>query len=340
MIQSIDESFGKILKKLDVLNIRDNTLVIFMSDNGHSSFNLERYHANLRGLKGFMYEGGVRVPCFMQLPGNNVKKKISLPTAYIDILPTVLDVCDIPIPKGYTIDGRSLKPLIAEDEADWPERNIYIQWKFGGPEKYRHIMVRNNTYKLIQEDEAKHSEQRLQYHYEWCKENGYENYLLSDDIEFELYNIAEDPYEKNNIAKQYPEIVNQLKREYEGWYEDVFSTRGLNRPLLKFNIEKENPVVLTSNFWLYPREWEMRVETPGTYNVRVVWGNTEDKPKNLFLKVDDQQYEVVVNEQSGEHEFNDVVIRTGLVKFCSWINDRRNKGSYTMVISNSSADAL
>jgi arylsulfatase A len=334
MIQSIDESFGKILKKLEELGIRDNTMIIYMSDNGQASFHPERYQANLRGLKGFMYESGVRVPCFMQLPGKNVPKEISLPTAYIDVLPTILDVCGIPVPESYTIDGRSLKPLMMENKAEWPERNIYIQWKFGGPEKYRHIMVRNNTYKLIQEDESDHSEQRLQFHYDWCKANGYENYRLSNDIEFELYNIIEDSSERKNIADRHPEIVERLRQEYESWYEDVLSTRGTDRPLLKFNIQKENPVVLTSNFWLNPRSWEMGVETPGTYDIKVVWGNTAEKPEKLFLKVGGQQYETGIDAASGEHVFKNVIVTPGMVGFSSWVNHRKNKGSYTMVIGN------
>ncbi|MFW5832223.1 MAG: sulfatase-like hydrolase/transferase, partial [Prolixibacteraceae bacterium] len=97
---------------------RNNTLIIFTSDNGHSSFHLERYHAGLRGLKGFMYEGGVRVPCFMQLPGKGNQKEVTLPASYVDILPTILDVCDIPVPNGYTIDGKSLKPLMEQDDPD------------------------------------------------------------------------------------------------------------------------------------------------------------------------------------------------------------------------------
>lgn len=332
MIQSIDESFGKIMNKLEELNISDNTLVIFASDNGHSSFHLERYHAGLKGLKGFMYEGGVRVPCFMQLPGNDVKKEVTLPAAYVDILPTILDVCNIPVPKGHTMDGKSLKPLMTENILEWPERNIYIQWKFGGPEKYRHILVRNNNWKLIQEDESNHSKQRLQFHYDWCKANGYENFKISDDIEFELYNITEDPFEKQNVAAEHPKIVEQLKRDYEVWYEDVLSTRGTVRPLLKLNIEKENPVVLTSNFWLNPRIWEMGVETPGTFNIKVVWGNTEEKPEKLFLRIGDKQLETNISKESGEFLFQNVPVKNGLVEFSSWVNHRKNKGSFTIVI--------
>ncbi len=116
------------------------------------------------------------------------------------------------------------------------------------------------------------------------------------------------------------------------WYEDVLSTRGTGRPLLKFNIEKENPVVLTSNFWLYPRTWEMGVETPGTYNISVVWGNLNEQPEKLYLKAGEQQFEAEIDEQSGQHLFENVVVKPGLVNFSSWVNHRKHKGSYTIII--------
>jgi hypothetical protein len=125
----------------------------------------------------------------------------------------------------------------------------------------------DNQYKLVQEGITGHSKTRLQHHYDWCRENGYTNFMHSDEIEFELYELVADPGEKNNMANEHPEIVEKLRREYIAWYHDVFSTRGKNRPVLKLNAEVQNPNYYTSNFWLQPRDYKVIIETPGTYDM-------------------------------------------------------------------------
>ncbi len=334
MIQSIDKNFGRLLGKLQEMKMRDNTLVIYTSDNGQSSHDLDRYHANLRGLKGFMYEGGVKVPCFMQFP-NGIKSpvKVSHPTAYIDVMPTILDYCDIPNPLGITIDGRSWAPLVDEQESGWTERNIFIQWRIDMPmDPYRHIMVRNNRYKMVQEDASGHSQQRLNFHYRWCKEHDYNHYTLTNGLDFELYDLANDPFEKNNVADEHPEMIEEMKREYLAWHREVFSTRGHNRPVLKLNSRKQNPVYLTSNFWLAPRAWEMVVETPGTFDVTVHWGNLKAKPEKLHTEIAGKHYEAVITKKKGEHTFKNVSIPSGYQKIQSWVNNKQTKLSITTVI--------
>ena len=336
MIKSIDENFGRLLGTLDQLRVRENTLVIFLSDNGHSSQDLDRYHAGLRGLKGFMYEGGVKVPCFMQLPAVLERGTIvETHAAHIDILPTILDLCQIPVPGSYTIDGKSLKPLATGNSDPWPDRNIYIQWSMGNnSEPYRHLMVRTNRYKLVQEDVQGHSKARLEVHYEWCREHGYTDYVLSDSLDFELYDIRNDPFETVNLADRHPGVVEKLKREYLAWYNDVYSTRGFNRPVLKLNSDKENPVVLTSNFWLKPRQWDMVVETPGLFDVTVYWGNLPvDRPEKLYLKIGDRQYQHDIGQPVGSHLFRNIEIPPGYHGIKSWIDDEQMKLSITTVLN-------
>jgi len=336
MMVSIDDNFGRLLKSLDQLRIRENTLVIFLSDNGQSSQDLCRYHAGLRGLKGFLYEGGVKVPCFMQLPSVlEYGSIVETHAAHIDILPTILDVCHIPIPESYTIDGKSLRSLATGTGEPWPDRNIYIQWNFGRKmEPYRQIMVRNSRFKLVQEDIQGHSPARLERHYEWCKENGYTNYELSDSIDFELYDIQRDPFETTDIADKHPEVVEKLKREYLAWYHDVFSTRGFNRPVLKLNSDRENPVYLTSNWWLKPRQWDMVVETPGVFDITVHWGNMPmESPEKLYLKIGERQYEQEIKQSWGSHVFRNVEIASGYQGIKSWIEDEHMKLSITTVLN-------
>src|SRR5207248_1285210 len=104
MIANIDKNFGRLLA-----NIPDNTLVIFFTDNGPGGV---RWNAGLRNRKGTVYEGGIRVPCFVQWKDHLGKARdIDVPAAHIDLGPTILDACGCSFPKNAKIDGRSLLPL-------------------------------------------------------------------------------------------------------------------------------------------------------------------------------------------------------------------------------------
>ncbi len=186
-------------------------------------------------------------------------------------------------------------------------------------------MVRNNRYKLVQEDKTGHSSKRLNFHYRWCEANGYKNYEITDEIKFELYDLVNDPFEKNNIADKYPEIVEKLKREYIAGYKDVFSTRGFNRPVLKLNAHKENPEVLTSNFWLPPREWKMIVDTPGTYNIKIVWGNLKKTTRKIIFKCCRASIFNSNFRKKGKYIFKNIEIPSGFQPFQTWIDNKQNK---------------
>ncbi|MFT6797227.1 MAG: arylsulfatase A-like enzyme, partial [Maribacter sp.] len=108
MVTNIDDNFGKLLKKLDDLDIADNTLIIFMTDNGPQQ---TRYVGGLRGRKGDVYQGGVRVPFYIRYPSGFEKNTdIETRAAHIDILPTVAQICNVELPKETLIDGKSLVP--------------------------------------------------------------------------------------------------------------------------------------------------------------------------------------------------------------------------------------
>ena len=103
MVTNIDDNVGKMLQKVKDLGIVENTVVIFMTDNGPQQ---RRYIAGLRGRKGSVYRGGVRVPFFIKYPGQwKGDTDINTTTAHIDILPTIASLCNAPLPRGVKIDG-------------------------------------------------------------------------------------------------------------------------------------------------------------------------------------------------------------------------------------------
>jgi len=139
MCENIDWNVGRILEKLDALELADNTIVIYFSDNGPNSW---RWNGGMRGRKGSTDEGGVRVPCLVRWPGR-IEPGTTIPqiAAAIDFLPTLADLAGVRLNVDKPLDGRSLKPLLLQADEPWPERMIFTHW--GG-----RVSVRTDRYRL------------------------------------------------------------------------------------------------------------------------------------------------------------------------------------------------
>ncbi len=216
MITNIDDNVGRLLDKVDALGLADNTMIIFLTDNGPQGMKGGvRWNADLRGAKGTVYEGGIRVPFFVRWPTRlQARRMVDRVGAHIDVMPTILDACGLDVMDSMDVDGRSLLPLLAGESMTWTDRSLFFQWHRGDtPEPYNSCAVRTQQYKLV---------------------NG-----------VELYDIANDPHEKNDIAAAHPEIVARLRRDYENWFEDVVGERAAIPPRIAIGSHAENPVVLT-----------------------------------------------------------------------------------------------
>ena len=191
MIEGMDAALGRLLKALDDLNLSDNTLVIFKSDNG-SLFGNEPLRRN----KGFLYEGGIRVPWIVRWPGVvEAGSTCSTPVVSMDTFPTILDAVGLkPLP-GKILDGESLMPLLRQSGAlkrnaiyfHYPNYAFHKRNRLGGA-------IREGDFKLIQR---------------------------YDDGSLELYNLAKDLGEKHNLAKRKPELANRLKRKLDDWLKET-----------------------------------------------------------------------------------------------------------------------
>jgi arylsulfatase A-like enzyme len=199
MITNIDENIAKLRKKIKRLGLNDNTIFIFMTDNGSAAgveldkkdFVTKGYNAGMRGKKSSEYEGGHRVPCFIYWPDGNIKggKDISHLTAHIDLLPTLLDLCDLEKPAEIKFDGTSLKPLLSGAD-NWPDRTIVTDsQRLDHPVKWRKNATMTDRWRLVNGDE--------------------------------LYDITTDPGQKNDIAAQHPDVVANLRTEYDKWWQSV-----------------------------------------------------------------------------------------------------------------------
>lgn len=215
MVQNIDENFGRLLAKLDELKLRDNTLVIFLTDNGAQQ---KRFNGGLRGRKASVYEGGIRVPCFVQWPGQlEGGKKVDRIAAHIDLLPTIVEVCAgaefLAPAESRTrnrLDGVSLLPLLRGETDDRAERFLFFQCHRGlTPTQFQNAAVVSQDFKLV------------------CSPGTFsrEDFSLRAETKFELYNLAEDPAESKDVTQKNGKTLRRLQAEYIDWFRNVKATR-------------------------------------------------------------------------------------------------------------------
>jgi hypothetical protein len=223
MVSNIDDNIGKLLQKIKDLGIEENTIVIFMTDNGPQQL---RFTAGMRDKKGSVYHGGTRVPFFMKYPALTKESKvIETMSAHFDVLPSLSELCHADLPKDRKIDGKSLVPLIKGKKVDWSDRAMFSYWTRKYPELYNSMAIQKSGYKLV----------------------GQTNYNASIE-DFELYNLKNDPEELYNVVKENKGIALKLKTELDLIYQDLIRSKNLLiPPKIIVGSKKENPLTLNRN---------------------------------------------------------------------------------------------
>lgn len=227
MLASVDKSFGRLRAVLKELGLEENTLLIFTSDNGpcSGSMALDRFVGGLHGLKGTPYENGIRVPCFLRWPAaTRTAARVTRPAAHIDLMPTVLEACRIPVPTGVRLDGRSLLPLLRNPSVDWSDRPLFFQWDSReAPRKGRCYAVVTERWKLVQPVGIDNPRQMhiCERYSELCRHQKRGERSITGEPRYELYDLQADPGEWQDLAADQPQRVAAMKKQYEAWYDDV-----------------------------------------------------------------------------------------------------------------------
>jgi len=208
MIENIDENMGRLMGKLESWGLLENTLVIFMSDNGMTGRGSGRlgkalgktpdgkklmpFNAGMKGLKGSADEGGVRVPFFVYWKGRvTAGREIDRIAAHIDVFPTLASLAGAKLPQGQ-VEGRDLLPLIDNPRVEWPDRFLFThigRWQTGvDPEKFKwkKFAVRNQRFRLVGNKT--------------------------------LYDMQIDPGQKINVIDRHPEVVAKMRAAYDRWW--------------------------------------------------------------------------------------------------------------------------
>lgn len=292
MITNIDENIGRLRRALRDWGLEENTLLIFLTDNGTAAGIAAKaapgkwggYNAGMRGQKGSEYDGGHRVPCFWYWPGGGIAggRDVRELTAHIDVLPTLMELCGLQRPEGPPLDGRSLAPLLRGEEIAWPDRVLFVHsQREYTVKKWHQTAVMTKRWRLVRGTE--------------------------------LYDMETDPGQTRNVADQYPEVVAHLTEAYEQWWKSIEPAFDPPVPI-HVGSPAENPTVLMSHDWLVEEvklcpwdqrlverglassgPWAILVERPGRYRFELFrWPKHLARPAgciNARIKVGDQEAE-------------------------------------------------
>ncbi len=245
MVENVDQNVGRLLAKLDELGLAKDTIVLFLTDNGP---NTDRYNGGMKGRKGSVHEGGIRVPLFVRWPGRiKAGTVVAEIAAHIDVLPTVLEMCGVALPKGSAVDGRSLVPLLEGRGEGWPERMLFVHREPADRPLSGDGSVRTSRHRLVTQGKGA-----------------------------ELSDMIDDPGQQKNIASLKPDVVEKLRGAYEEWLRDV-TRRPPERPSVEVGHDEMRTVELPApEAWLkgglrwkggagYANDWITN------------WGSTQDE---------------------------------------------------------------
>ena len=308
MVSNIDDNLGRLLNALEELDIEENTLVVFMTDNGPQQ---RRYTAGLNQGKGSVMEGGIRVPCMFYWKGVLQENRvISNPSAHIDMMPTLLEFAGIPYEGD--MDGISLYPALTGENETLEERPLFFVWARGYPQRYSNMAVRKGKYKLV--GQTKHGE--------------------ADDL-LKLFDLEDDPYELKDVSMEYPEVKTGLLKELDHWYEEIIvSPHLLEPPRIVIGSEHENPVTLGRNDWKGPKamQWssdeafgyyDIAVVDPGPYDVKMIFRDHLPAAGEARIRTGTRQYWITISDTTlQEINLENVVLDPGDHSFEGWYQVR------------------
>ena len=219
MIESVDESVGKINKSLEELGLSENTVLIFFSDNGgHGTYTCQK---PLRGGKGMFYEGGIREPMFVYWPGK-IKggTTCEVPVISTDFYPTFVELAGAGFPANYPLDGKSIVPLLKgknsiKREALFWHFPAYLEAYQGLTDESRDPVFRTRPVSVIRKGNWK----LFMFHEEWILDGGKDKIATNNAVE--LYNLKKDLGESNNLSNTKTRKRDKLLDELIKWQREI-----------------------------------------------------------------------------------------------------------------------
>lgn len=295
MITNIDQNVGRLFKRLSELGVLDNTIVVYLNDNGPNS---PRFVGNMRGTKADVDDGGIRSPLLFHWPAKvKAGATSNAMCAHIDLLPTILDACEVDVPVDSKLDGRSFLQLLTQDETEWPTRQLVFQTHRGNqPQLFHHFAIHEDPWKLVHP-------------------SGFGKETIDRPINLELYNLRTDPRQQHDVTTEFPEVAVRLKAAYKAWFEDVSSTRPDNfaPPRIIVGTDHETCSVLTRQDWRHESGrpwaadsngfWLLEATAAGDYEIEILFADDHPAGTATITAGDTStQLEIMATQQRGHFQ--------------------------------------
>ena len=234
MISNLDWNLGRLLDRLDELELSENTLILYMNDNG-GTFGVDTYNGGMRGCKGTIWRGGTRAFAFWRWPGQLEPRDEDTLSGHIDVLPTLVELAGGALDEeaANKIEGISLAKRLKFPKSPLPDRMLFqhvSRWSAGLADKHKYVnaSVRWKSWHLLRSatvDECEGecrvyrraiNDERMLY-----TENKRFHYAQTSPDKWSLFNLATDPTENEDLAEANPEVVDLMSAAYEHWWEKV-----------------------------------------------------------------------------------------------------------------------
>lgn len=290
MVENIDDNMGRLLRKVEELGLQDNTIVLFLTDNGPNT--RDRYNGGMKGHKGRVDEGGVRVPLFVRWSGH-IKSHhvVDGLAAHIDLLPTLADLCSVEIPASLRLDGHSLKASLLAEEPAPSDRMVFTHRYWAKKLQLPNGAARSLRYR----------------------------YVLTAKEE-SLFDLVEDPGQKTNIRQQLPDELQRHRTAYRNWFADVSKNWEMESLIpcgyREFPITHLHAVQSTLSGslrfhgkgfhhdwivnWVNPKDrvtWDLDVVESGNYRVALKYTcPTQDIGSQVLIQVNENEVRALVDQ--------------------------------------------
>ncbi len=220
MIANLDDNMAKLDEFLIENNMKENTIVIYTSDNGtQNTLAMKLYNAGMKGQKCSVFEGGHRAPCFIRWPEGGLLhgQDVDQMTVIQDLLPSLVDMCNLYDGQIPQTDGVSLKSILTDENAKLEDRMKVVHYRYKLKDgKWENAAVLWNKWRLTAPDA--------------------------------LFDISKDPHQDNNVAEQFPEVVEAMSAHYDAWYDEAKELYKKDRVII-VGSDISNPIELTANDW-------------------------------------------------------------------------------------------
>lgn len=234
MISNLDWNLGRLLEHLDQLELTENTLLIYMNDNG-GTFGVDTYNAGMRGCKGTIWRGGTRAFSFWRWPGHLNPRDEDTLSGHVDVLPTLVDLAGGELSKELAdqIEGISLAERLRSPNATLPDRMLFqhvSRWSNGlvDQHKYVNASIRWKSWHLLRSGTVDECEGECRVYRKaingdrmlYTENKGF-HYAQTSTEKWSLFHIPNDPSESHDLAETNPEVVNRMSVAYDRWWEKV-----------------------------------------------------------------------------------------------------------------------